>query len=52
MVSFGLDFSRLRDLESMLQFLYACDELLSESSEGYNTSGESYNPTRNASTST
>jgi hypothetical protein len=30
----------------MLEFLYTCDELLSESSEGYNTSGESYDPTR------
>jgi hypothetical protein len=28
----------------MLQFLYACDEMLSESSEGHNSSGESYNP--------
>jgi hypothetical protein len=44
--SFGLDFSKQRDPKSMLQFLYAGDELLSESSEGYNTSEESYDPTR------
>jgi hypothetical protein len=30
----------------MLQFLYACDEMLSESSEGYSTGGEGYDPTR------
>jgi hypothetical protein len=30
----------------MLQFLYACDEMLFESSEGYNTSEEAYNPIR------
>jgi hypothetical protein len=42
---FSLDFSRLWDPESMLQFLYACDEMLSESSEGYNTGGEGYDPT-------
>jgi hypothetical protein len=35
--SFPLDFSGLRDPESMLQFLYVCDEMLSESSEGYNS---------------
>jgi hypothetical protein len=40
--SFSLDFFELRDPESMVQFLYACDEMLSESLEGYNTSGESY----------
>jgi hypothetical protein len=44
--SFGLDFFWLRNPESMLQFRYACDELLSDRSEGYNTSGESYDPTR------
>jgi hypothetical protein len=44
--SFGLDFSRLRDSESMLKFLYACDKMLSESSEGYSTGGEGYDPTR------
>jgi hypothetical protein len=43
--SFGLVFSGLRDHESMLQFLYACDELLSDSSEGYNTDRGSYDPT-------
>jgi hypothetical protein len=42
---FGLDFSGLRDPESMLQFLYACDELLSDSSEGYSTGGERYDST-------
>jgi hypothetical protein len=30
----------------MLQFLYACDEMLSESLEGYGTGGEGYDPTR------
>jgi hypothetical protein len=30
----------------MHQFIYECDELLSESLEGYNTSWESYDPTR------
>jgi hypothetical protein len=30
----------------MLQFLYACDKMLSESSEGYITDGEGYDPTR------
>jgi hypothetical protein len=44
--SFGLDFSGLRDPESMLQFLYACDEMLSKSLEGYSTAGEGYDPTR------
>jgi hypothetical protein len=44
--SFVLDLSRRRDPESMLQFLYACDEMLSESSEGYNFDGEGYDPTR------
>jgi hypothetical protein len=42
----SLDLSGLRDLESMLQFLYACEEMLSESSEGYNSGGEGYDPTR------
>jgi hypothetical protein len=45
-LSFGLDFSGLRDPESMLQFLYACDEMLSESSEGYSTGGKGYDLTR------
>jgi hypothetical protein len=44
--SFALDFSGLRDLESMLQFLYVCDEMLSESSESYSFGGEGYDPTR------
>lgn len=39
---FALDFHMLRDPESMLQFLYACDEMLSKSSEGYNSSGEGH----------
>jgi hypothetical protein len=43
--NFALDFSGLRDLESMLQFLYACDEMLSESSEGYNSGSEGYDTT-------
>jgi hypothetical protein len=45
-LSFSLDFSGLWDPESMLQFLYACDKILSESSEGYNNGGEGYDPTR------
>ena len=44
--SFDLDFSGIRDPKSMLQFMYACDELLSDSSEGYNTDERSYDPTR------
>jgi hypothetical protein len=44
--SFALDFSRLRDPESMLQFLYACDKMLSESSKGYSSGGEGYDLTR------
>jgi hypothetical protein len=44
--SFALDFSRLWDPKYMLQFLYACDEMLSESSKGYNSGGEGYDPTR------
>jgi hypothetical protein len=30
----------------MLQFLYMCDEMLSESSKGYSSGGEGYGPTR------
>jgi hypothetical protein len=30
----------------MLQFLYARDKMLSESSEGYSSDRESYDPTR------
>jgi hypothetical protein len=30
----------------MLQFLYACDEMLSESSEGCSSGDEGYDPTR------
>jgi hypothetical protein len=44
-LSFGLDFFELWDPKSMLQFLYACDKMLSESSEGYNTGGEGCDPT-------
>jgi hypothetical protein len=44
--SFALDFSRLRDPESMLQFLYVCDEMLSESSDGYDFGGGGYDLTR------
>jgi hypothetical protein len=44
--SFGLDFSGLWDPESMLQFLYACDEMLFESLKGYSTGGEGYDPTQ------
>jgi hypothetical protein len=45
-LSFDLDFSGLRDPKSMLQFLYVCDEMLSKSSEGYSSSGEGYDLTR------
>jgi hypothetical protein len=38
---FGLDFFGLRDPESTLQFLYACDELLSDISKGYDIGEES-----------
>jgi hypothetical protein len=44
--SFALDFSRLRDPKYMLQFLYACDKMLSESSEDYSSGVEGYDPTR------
>jgi hypothetical protein len=44
--NFALDFSGLRDPKSMLQFLYACDEMLSKISEGYNSGGEVYDPTQ------
>jgi hypothetical protein len=44
--SFALDFSGLRDPESMLQFLYVCDKMLSKSSEGYSSGEEGYGPTR------
>jgi hypothetical protein len=42
----GLDFSELRDTEAMLQFLFACDKLLSDGSNDYNTDEEGYDPTR------
>jgi hypothetical protein len=44
--SIGLDFSGLHDPESMLKFLFACDELLSGSLNGYNTEEGGYDPTR------
>jgi hypothetical protein len=44
--SFALDFSGLRDPESILQFLYVCGEMLSECSEGYSSSGEGYDLTQ------
>jgi hypothetical protein len=43
--SFALEFSGLRDPESMLLLLYACNEMLFESLEGYNSGGEGYDPT-------
>jgi hypothetical protein len=43
--NFALDFSGLRDPKSMLQFLYACGEMLSERLEGYNSVEEGYDPT-------
>jgi hypothetical protein len=51
-LGFGLDFSGLQDPESMLQFLHAYDELLSDSSEGYNTAGKATTQPGNASIST
>lgn len=41
-----MDFSGLRDTESMLQFLYTCNELLSDGSEGYSTDEGSYDQAR------
>jgi hypothetical protein len=41
----GLDFSRLRDPEAMLQFLFACDGLLFDGSNDYNSDEECYDPT-------
>jgi hypothetical protein len=41
----GLDFSRLRDPEAMLQFLFACDDLLSDGSNDYNSNEEGYDST-------
>jgi hypothetical protein len=45
-LGFALDFSELRDPESMLQFLYVCDEMLSEGSKGYCSGGEGYDTTQ------
>jgi hypothetical protein len=41
-----LDFSRLRGPKAMLQFLFACDELLFDGSNDYNTNEEGYISTR------
>jgi hypothetical protein len=43
---FALDFSGLRDPESMLESLYACVDMLSKSSEGCSSSGEGHDLTR------
>jgi hypothetical protein len=40
-------FSRLHDPEAMLQFLFACNDLLSNDSDDY-SSDKGYNPTRSA----
>jgi hypothetical protein len=42
----SLDFSGLHDPEAMLQFLFACDNLLSDGSNDYNFDEEGYNPTQ------
>jgi hypothetical protein len=42
----GLDFSGLHDPEAMLQFLFACDDLLFDGSNDYNSDKEGYDPTR------
>jgi hypothetical protein len=44
--NYALDFSGLRDPESMVQFLYTCDGMLFESSKGYSSGDEGYDPTR------
>jgi hypothetical protein len=43
----SLDFSGLRDPEAMLQFLFACDDLLSNGFDDYSFD-KGYNPTRSA----
>jgi hypothetical protein len=40
------DFSRLCDPKAMLQFLFACDDLLSDGSNDYSFDEEGYAPTR------
>jgi hypothetical protein len=42
----GLDLSGLCDHEAMLQFLFACNELLFDGSDDYSTNEEGYNPSR------
>jgi hypothetical protein len=42
----GVEFSRLHDLEAMLQFLFVCDELFFDGSDDYNADEVGYNPTR------
>jgi hypothetical protein len=41
----GLDFSGLRDPDSMRHFLSSCDYYLSDGSNDYNSNDEGYNPT-------
>jgi hypothetical protein len=41
-----MDFSGLRDPKAMLQFLFACDDLLSDGANDYNSDEEGYNLTR------
>jgi hypothetical protein len=43
---FPFHFSGLLDPEAMLQFLFACDELLSDGSDDYSTGEEDYDPTQ------
>jgi hypothetical protein len=42
----GRDFSELRDPEAMLHLPFACDKLLSDGSNNYNTNEEGHDPTR------
>jgi hypothetical protein len=42
----GLDFSGLHDPEALLQFLFTCNELLSDGPDNYNTDEKAYDPTR------
>jgi hypothetical protein len=41
-----LDFTGLRDPEAMQHFLFACDDLLFDGSNDYNSADEGYDPTR------
>jgi hypothetical protein len=42
----GLDLSELHGPEAILQFLFACDKVLSYGSDDYSSDEEGYDPTR------